>query len=158
MNPLYNLLKTRPIQTGREMSMEPYPNGQFGFIDDPDRQSGSGSVLTRTRTRSDGPDPLLTLIMTWQFISKLTLIQLPWMSPNSLSYCLQVSKVLASHCESPNSLNYGIGVQIWVHTLIIFRCTKNSFLVPPAPSPDIPCVDVELWRYINESTIWIQEF
>ena len=61
MNPLYNPLKTRPIQTGREMLMEPYPNRQFGFIDDPDRQSGSGLVPTRTRTRSDGPDPLLTL-------------------------------------------------------------------------------------------------
>jgi len=61
MNPLYNPLKTCPIQTGRKMSMEPYPNRQFGFNDDPDRQSGSGSVPTCTRTRSDGPDPLLTL-------------------------------------------------------------------------------------------------
>jgi len=61
MDPLYNPLGTRPIQMGREMSMEPYPNRQFGFIEDPDRQSGSGSVLTCTRTRSDGPDPLLTL-------------------------------------------------------------------------------------------------
>jgi len=67
MNPLYNPLKTRPIQTGREMSMEPYPNRQFGFIDDPDRQSGSGSVPTRTWTRSDGPDQLLTLA---SFMSK----------------------------------------------------------------------------------------
>ena len=41
--------------------MEPYPNRQVGFIDDPDRQSGSSSVPTRTRTRSDGPDPLLTV-------------------------------------------------------------------------------------------------
>jgi hypothetical protein len=43
------------------MSMELYPNQQFGFIDDTDRQSGSGSVPTHTWTRSDGPDPLLTL-------------------------------------------------------------------------------------------------
>jgi hypothetical protein len=42
--------------------MEPYPSGQFGFIDDPDRQFGNGSVWTRTRTRSDGPEPLLTLV------------------------------------------------------------------------------------------------
>jgi hypothetical protein len=41
--------------------MEPYLSGQFGFIDDPDRQFGNGSVWTRTRTRSDGPEPLLTL-------------------------------------------------------------------------------------------------
>jgi len=43
--------------------MEPYPSGQFGFIDDPERQFGNGSVWTRTRTRSDGPEPLLTLDM-----------------------------------------------------------------------------------------------
>jgi len=43
--------------------MEPYQNRQFGCIDDPDRQSGSGSVPTRTRTRSDGPDPLLTQVL-----------------------------------------------------------------------------------------------
>jgi len=42
--------------------MEPYPSGQCGFIDDPDRQFGNGSVWTRTRTRSDGPEPLLTLV------------------------------------------------------------------------------------------------
>jgi len=61
MDPLYNPLGTRPIQTGREMSMEPYPNRPFRFIDDPDCKSGSGSVPTCTRTRSDGPDPVLTL-------------------------------------------------------------------------------------------------
>jgi hypothetical protein len=59
---LYNSLRTRPIQTGREMSRKLYPNRQFGFIDDRDCQSGLGSVLTRTRTRSDGPELLLTLV------------------------------------------------------------------------------------------------
>ena len=54
-------LKTRPILTGWEFTMEPYPSGQFGFIDDPDRQFGNDSVWTRTRTRRDGPEPLLTL-------------------------------------------------------------------------------------------------
>jgi hypothetical protein len=60
MDPPYNPLGTRPIQTGREMSMKPYPNRQFGCIDAPDRQSDSGSVPTGTRTLSDGPDPWLT--------------------------------------------------------------------------------------------------
>ena len=41
--------------------MEPYRSGQFGFIDDPDNQFGDGSVWTGTQTRSDGPEPLLTL-------------------------------------------------------------------------------------------------
>ena len=62
MDQLEEPLRTRPIQTGREMSIEPYPNLQFGFVDNPDRQFGAGSVLTRTRTRTDGPEPLLTLV------------------------------------------------------------------------------------------------
>jgi len=61
MDPLYNLMRSRPIETGREMSMEPYPNREFRFIDNQDHQFGSGSVPTRTRFRSDGPDLLLTL-------------------------------------------------------------------------------------------------
>ena len=61
MDPLYNPLRTRPIKTSREKLMEPDGNRQFGFIDHPDRKSGCGSVPTRTRTRSHGPDPLLTL-------------------------------------------------------------------------------------------------
>ena len=61
MDPLYNPLRTRPIQTGREMSMELYPNSQFGFIDNPNRQSGSGLVPILAWTRSDGPDQSLTL-------------------------------------------------------------------------------------------------
>jgi len=60
---LYNPLRTRPIKTGREKSMEPYPNRQFGSTDDPDRQSGCGSVPTHTRTGSASPDPLLTLVL-----------------------------------------------------------------------------------------------
>jgi len=41
--------------------MEPYASGQFGSIDDLGRQFGNGSVWTGTRTRSDGPEPLLSL-------------------------------------------------------------------------------------------------
>ena len=63
MDPLENPLRTRPIQTDREMSIEPYPNRQFGCIDGPDRQFGDGSVLIWTETRSDGPEPVLTLIV-----------------------------------------------------------------------------------------------
>jgi len=61
MDPLDNPLTTGPIQTGCEMSIEPYPNRRFGCIDDPDRQFGNGSVPTGTRTRSASPGPLLTL-------------------------------------------------------------------------------------------------
>ena len=61
MDLLGDPLTTRPIQTGWEFTIEPYPSGQFGFMDDPDCQYGNGSVWTLTRTRSDGPKPLLTL-------------------------------------------------------------------------------------------------
>ena len=63
MDPLCDPLTTRPIQTGWEICSEPYPNRQFGCVDNPDHQFGNSSVLTRTRTRSDGPEPLLTLLL-----------------------------------------------------------------------------------------------
>jgi len=64
MDPLGNLLTPRPIQTGWEFTIEPYPGGRFGYIDDLDSRFGNGSVCTRTRTQSDGPEMLLTLPMT----------------------------------------------------------------------------------------------
>jgi len=64
MDPMGDPLTTRLIQTGWEFTMEPDPSRQFGFIHDPERQFGNGSVWTRTRTRSDSPEPLLTLYGT----------------------------------------------------------------------------------------------
>ena len=61
MDLLDNPLSTRPSQTGRECCIEPYPNGLFRLVDNPDRQFGTGSVPTRTQTRSDGPETLLTV-------------------------------------------------------------------------------------------------
>jgi len=63
MDPLGDPLTTHPIQTGWEFTMEPYLSGQFGFVDDLDRQLGNGSVSTRTWTQSDDPEPLLTLVI-----------------------------------------------------------------------------------------------
>jgi hypothetical protein len=60
MDPLGDLLTTRPILPGWGFTMEPYPGGQFGCIDDPDRQFGNSWDGTRTQSRSDGPEPLLT--------------------------------------------------------------------------------------------------
>ena len=62
MDPLENQLRTRPIEMGTEMVIKPYPNQQFRFIGNPDRQFGDGLVPTWTRTRSDRPEPLLTLL------------------------------------------------------------------------------------------------
>ena len=63
MDPLDNPLSTRPIQTGRELSIEPYPNGWIGFIENLVSQFGAGSVPTQARTHSNGPEPLLTLFI-----------------------------------------------------------------------------------------------
>jgi hypothetical protein len=54
-------LTARPIQTGWEFTMEPYRSGQFGCIGNLDTQFGNGLVWIWIRTRSDGPQPLLTL-------------------------------------------------------------------------------------------------
>jgi len=56
-----DMLTTSPIQTGWDFTIDPYPNGWFGFIVKPDHQFGKGSVWTRTRIRLDGPEPQLTL-------------------------------------------------------------------------------------------------
>jgi len=44
MDPLGDLLTTRPIPMGWEFTMEPYLSGQFWLIDDPDGQFGNGLV------------------------------------------------------------------------------------------------------------------
>ena len=63
MDPLGDPLTTHPIQTGWVFTMEPYPSGRCRFINALDRQCGHGSVWTWTRTQSDGPDLLLTLVV-----------------------------------------------------------------------------------------------
>jgi len=62
MDPLGDQLTTRPIQKGWEISIVPRLNLQFRFINNPARQSVKGSVLTPNRTRSDSPEPLLSLL------------------------------------------------------------------------------------------------
>jgi hypothetical protein len=44
MDQLGNPLTTCSIQMGYEFTMEPYASGQFGFIDNLDRQVGNSSV------------------------------------------------------------------------------------------------------------------
>jgi len=64
MDPLDDPLSTRPCLMGWEMSIKPYPNWQLRCMDDQDRVFGDGSVQTRTRTPSGGPEPLLSLATT----------------------------------------------------------------------------------------------
>jgi hypothetical protein len=106
MDPVHNPLITRPIQTGMEMAMELYPNRQCRVVDAPDRQSGSGLVPTPTRTRSDGPDPLLTL-PTWR--AKSLQVQQTSHSAmvTNLAPCRAHDRVYSySTAASPNLANY----------------------------------------------------
>jgi len=50
-----------PNSDGWEICIEPDLNWRFGCIDNPDHQFGNCSVLSQTRTWSDGPELLLTL-------------------------------------------------------------------------------------------------
>jgi len=61
MDQLGDPLTTCPVQTGWEFIIDPYRSWRYRFIDNQDSQFGNGSGWTRTRTRSDGPEPLLTL-------------------------------------------------------------------------------------------------
>jgi len=61
MDALGDLLTGNPIQMGWVSTVEQYPSWQFGYIDNPDRHLANSSVWTQTRTRSDGPEPFLTL-------------------------------------------------------------------------------------------------
>ena len=63
MDLLGDPLTTHPIQMGWEISIEPYPNWRFGWIDNADCQFVNYSVLTWTGTRSDCLEQLLTLTM-----------------------------------------------------------------------------------------------
>jgi len=83
MDPLGDSLKTRRIQMGWEITIELYPNWRFWCIDNPDRQFVNGSVPTQTRTRTDGPEPLVTL---WcpNMLSNVIPIT-PMVLPNQLS-------------------------------------------------------------------------
>jgi len=61
MDPFDNQLTTQPIQTGWEMFIEPYLNRRFRCIDNTDHLVANDWILTRTKTGSDGLQPVLTL-------------------------------------------------------------------------------------------------
>jgi len=64
MDPLGDPLRTRPIEMGWDISIEPYRNWLLRWIDNPEWQFVNGLVLTQTRTRSDSPEPLPTWVHT----------------------------------------------------------------------------------------------
>ena len=109
-----------------------------------------------------------------QCISEFTQSWSPTGSQNSLDHGLKVHlqtrSITASQCiseftqsrspiVSPNSLDHGLRVYLCVHLIVIFRRTSNCSQSPCAASPDIPCVDRLLYRYIDAlmrtQTEWI---
>jgi len=107
MDQLGDPLTTRPIQSGLVFTSWPHPNWQFQFIDNLDRQFGNGLVETRTWTRSDCPEPLLTLntvqiinpsihlhVITPVFESHQTAIPVQWFDCLAAVYQLEMLIVL----------------------------------------------------------------
>jgi len=62
MNPLGDLLTTRPILTGWKFTIKLYSTSPFPFTDDPDWQFGNGLIWTWIWTRGVVPELLLTVI------------------------------------------------------------------------------------------------
>jgi len=89
---LDNLLIPRPIQTGWELSIEPYLNWQVGIIENADCKFGDTSVPTRTRIQSGGLEPLLTLHVTHIVIMLVTQL----ISHTDINTCA-IQVVLARH-------------------------------------------------------------
>jgi len=93
-------LTTRPIQMGREFNIEPNPSWQLGFIDNPDHQFAKGLVWTHTRTRSDGPELLLPLIVT----------------------------IFSKH-QMTITLKYNNDVIVYTFKQIVFFCQNNHYIL-----------------------------
>jgi hypothetical protein len=82
MDLLGDLLISREIQMCWEFTLAPYASWRIGFIDNPDRQIGNGLGTTLSQTRSDGSEPLSTLVVTIE--NTLVLYHISWI------YCWQV--------------------------------------------------------------------
>jgi len=107
--------------------------------------------------------------------------------------CPKYRSIMASSCSSPNTLDYNVGVHLYVHSITSYTCISKSPSLPPphaspksidhglgvylcaesiiivsrtskcsqalpGADPDIPCVDWQLSRYIDENPNWIHKF
>lgn len=107
------------------MSIEPYPNWQFGSIDDLDRVFGHSSVLTRTQTRSGSPKQFLTLDIT------MFLISISRWVPIDEKNCMQIDRdfIWGTECYLSDRI-----VQIVVEAKIL-QITSHTWY-----SPRLSCV------------------
>jgi len=137
--------------------------------------SGCISQFTQSRTPIASPNRLdhglkvhLSVLSTsaCKCISKLA-----WSRPQTASLSvvnlglqvhLYTHSIMASQCisefaqsrsriPSSNQLDHCLREYLWDHSIVIFRRTSNFSQAPPAASPDRPCVDGLLYRYIHTS-------
>jgi len=71
MNLLDNPQTTCPIMIGWEISVEPYPNWQFGWFDNAQYIFGDSSIPTCTQTSRCGPEQLHTLLVSSLRVSRM---------------------------------------------------------------------------------------
>jgi hypothetical protein len=140
MDPLGDLLTTRPIQTGWELTFELYLSWQLGFIDNKNRQFGNSSVWTQIWTRSDGPEPLLTLGLVDDLVCIISRCYgtVEWFS-TSYTYTLFDGSLFHCNCNCVSSS--WLCMILWVLRLFIKR-THFVYLQRPKSSPfvlPVPC-------------------
>jgi hypothetical protein len=170
-------LLTHMIRASKLAPLQPptvCPNSDdFGLQVDLQTHSITASKCISQLARSRPPIHLQTHTIT---DSNFEWSWLPTISSNLLDHalggCLYVYSITASKCISKyswlprasgsgNSLEYGLGVFRWVHSIVIFRRTLNCSQASPAASLDISCVDGLLYisidtlihSYIDENTI-----
>ena len=87
-------------------------------------------------------------------------VRLPGSLNLDLQLYLQTCSITASKCTSqfpqsqspiasPDSLDHGLRVYLWVNSIVIFRHTLNYSQTPPAAIPDILWIDELLYIYIE---------
>jgi len=92
------------------------------------------------------------LITASKCISKLARLPPPCSHNHGLQVHLQTRSITISECiskftrslapsVSPKTLDHGLGVYLWGHSIVIIRRTLNCSQAAPSASPDIPCVD-----------------
>ena len=128
MDPLSDLVTTRPIQVGWEITIQPYPHWRFWCIDNLHSQFDNSLVLTQTQTQSGSPEPLLMLSHhhhhCHQHCRYCEILTSP-ISPLSLATPFQqLYRQRHNHSSVGNSLHIDLS-----------DCQKKPYRLPPGNSP-----------------------
>jgi hypothetical protein len=139
-----DLRTSLPTETGWEISIQQSPQWQFGCIDNPDHKFFHGSVLTRIRTWTDSPEPLLTLIFKCSNIHTYLPFLVNHIQGNLFSFRFPVLHLHSTNCKWMSqvfiwcvwfySMCHGFGLSPVLASIlsVVDRCCEYSALgIPP---------------------------